>query len=93
MREVVELDEIDFCNPIAGSFAEGGRVIETVEPGSVLFATRWFTLNGEGGRRETADLGAFGEVWGVLRVLMLALRFILALGRKAEDGEGNLLGD
>jgi hypothetical protein len=64
--------------------------------GTVLFSTRWFTLNGEGARKETADLGlegALGEVCAVLRTLMLALEFILAFGRITGDGEGTLLGD
>lgn len=89
----VELEEIDFCTPTAWGFTEGGRemeIDEAAEPGMVLFSTRWFTLNGEGARRETADLG---EVCGVLRTLMLALEFILALGRMTGDGEGTLLGD
>ena len=92
-RVTVELDEIDFCTTTAWGFTEGGRemeIEEAAEPGTVLFSTRWFSLNGEGARRDTADLG---EVWGVLRTLMLALEFILALGRVAGDGEGNLLGD
>lgn len=89
-------DEIDFCTPTGCGFTEGGRVIETdevAEPGTVLFTTRWFTLNGEGGRRETADLGALGDAWSGLRTLTLALEFILAFGRTTWDSEGDLLGD
>lgn len=93
MRVTVELDEIDFCTPVACGLTEGGRemeIEEVVEPGTVLFSERWFTLNGEGARKETADLG---ELWGVLRTVMLALEFILAFGRATGEGEGNLLGD
>jgi len=99
VRVTVELDEIDFCIPTACGFTEDGRVMEIDEVvvlGAVLFSTRWFTLNGEGDRRETADLGlegALGEVCAVLRTLMLALEFILAFGRTAGEGEGNLLGE
>ena len=99
VRLTVELDEIDFCIPVACGFTDGGRVMEideAVVPGTVLFSTRWFTLNGEGVRKEVADLGlerALGEVCAVLRTLTLALAFILALGRTREDGEGTLLGD
>ena len=99
VRETVELDEIDFCMPTACGFAEGGRVIdidEAVELGTVLFSTRWLALNGEGVRKETADLGlerTLGEACAVLRVLVLALAFILAFGRTLGDGEGTLLGD
>ena len=97
VRVTVGLDEIDFCIPTG--FTEDGRVMEICEVvvlGAVLFSTRWFALNGEGGREETADLGlerAFGEVCGVLRTLMLALEFILAFGRTTGDGVGTLLGD
>lgn len=90
----VGLDEMDFCT--ACGFTEGGReteIEEVADPGTVLFSTRWFDLNGEGARNERADLGALGEVCGVLRILMLALEFILAFGRTAGDGEGDLLGD
>jgi hypothetical protein len=66
------------------------KIDDAVEPGTVLFSTRWFTLKGEGARKETADLG---EVWGVLRALIFALEFILAFGRTMGDDEGNLLGD
>lgn len=66
------------------------EIEEGVELGTLLFSARWFTLKGEGARKETGDLG---DVWGVLRELILALEFILALGRTARDGEGNLLGD
>jgi hypothetical protein len=72
------------------------EIDEVVVLGTVLFSARWFTLNGEGARKETADLGlerALGEVCGVLRTLMLALVFILAFGRTTGDGEGDLLGD
>ena len=98
MRVTVELDEIDFCIPTACGFTEGGRVIEIDEVvvlGTVLFSARWFTLNGEGARKETADLGleAFGETCAVLRTWMLAVEFILAFGRTVGDGEGSLLGD
>jgi len=99
MRVTVELDEIDFCIPTACGFTEGERVMEIDEVvvlGTVLFSTRWFTLNGEGARRETADLGlegALGETCAVLRTVMLALEFILAFGRTTGDGEGSLLGD
>lgn len=91
---MVGLDEIDFCT--ACGFTEGGReteIEEVVVPGTVLFSTRWFDLNGEGARNERADLGALGEVCGVLRILMLALEFILAFGRTEGDGEGDLVGD
>ena len=64
-----------------------------VVPGAVLFSTRWFDLNGEGARKEIADLEGLGEVCGVLRTVMLALEFILAFGRTTEDGEGNFLGE
>jgi len=93
VRVTVGFDEIDFCTPIACGFTEGGRLMEideAVVPGTVLFSTRWFTLNGEGARRETADLG---EVCGGLRTVMLALEFILAFGRTTGDSEGDLLGD
>lgn len=99
VRETVELDEIDFCIPTTCGFTEGERVMEIDELvvlGTVLFSTRWFTLNGEGARKETADLGlvgALGEACAVLRTVMLALEFILAFGRTAEDGDGSLLGD
>ena len=100
MRVTVELDdEIDFCIPTAWGFTEGGRVTEIDEVvvlGTVLFSARWVTLNGEGARKETADLGlegALGETCAVLRTLMLALEFILAFGRTVGDGEGSLLGD
>lgn len=95
-RETVGLNEIDFCTPTACGFTEGGRVTEIDEVavlGRVLFSARWFGLNGEGVRKETVDLGALGEVCGVLRILMLALEFILAFGRTTGDGEGNLVGD
>ena len=62
-------------------------------PGTVLFSTRWFDLNGEGVRKEIADLEVLGEVCGVLRILTLALEFILAFGRTTGDGEGDFLGD
>jgi hypothetical protein len=93
---MVGLDEIDFCTPTACGFAEDGRVIEieeVAELGRVLFSMRWFALNGEGARKETADLGALGEVWGVFRRVMFALEFILAFGRTPGEGEGDLLGD
>ena len=99
VRVTVGLDEIDFCIPAACGFTEGGRLMEIDEAvvlGTVLFSTRWFTLNGEGARKETADLGlegALGEVCAVLRMLMLALEFILAFGRTTGDGEGDLVGD
>lgn len=99
VRVTVELDETDFCMPTPCGLTDGGRVIETDEVvvlGTVLFSTRWFTLNGEGALNETADLGlegALGEVCAVLRTLMLALEFILAFGRTTGEGEGNLLGD
>jgi len=64
-----------------------------VVPGTDLFSARWFDLNGEGARKEAADLGALGEVCGVLRTLMLALGFIFAFGRTTGDGEGDLVGD
>lgn len=95
-RATVGFDEIDFCTPTACGFTEGGRVMEIDEvviPGTVLFSIRWFTLNGEGARRETADLGALCEVCGGLRTLMLALVFILAFGRTMGDSKGDLLGD
>lgn len=98
-RVTVGLDEIDFCTPTACGFTEGGRVMEIDEIvvlGTDLFSTRWFTLNGEGARKETADRGlerALGEVCGVFRILMLALGFILAFGRTTGDGDGDFLGD
>ena len=93
-RLTVELDEIDFCT--ACGFTEDGRVTEideVVVVGTVLFSARWFGLNGEGARKERTDLGALGEVCGVLRTLILALEFILAFGRTAGEGEGDLLGE
>ena len=62
-------------------------------PGTLLFSTRWFGLNGEGARKEIADLEALGDVCGVLRTVILALEFILAFGRTTGDGEGDFLGD
>jgi len=94
VRLTVELDEIDFC--IACGFTEGGRVMkseEVVVVGTVLFSTRWIDLKGEGARKETVDLGALGEVCGVLRKLILALVFILAFGRTTREGEGDLVGE
>lgn len=44
VRETAELDEIDFCTFTACGLTEGGREIEideVVEPGTVLFSTRW----------------------------------------------------
>ena len=99
MRVTVELDEIDFCIPTACGFTDSGRVVEIDEVivlGTVLFSARWFTLKGEGARKETADLGlegALGETCAVLRTVMLALVFILAFGRTVGDCEGSLLGD
>lgn len=94
VRPTVELDEIDFCT--ACGFTEGGRDMEiddVVTLGTVLLSTRWVDLNGEGARKETTDLEALGDVCGDLRTLMLALEFILALGRVTGDGEGDLLGE